>query len=77
MLIGVIGCGRGLRMQVGAGYPFSTHIAFNCNVGTLFGYKSRNAAKQAYIKHPKGHYADRSRGAWQGAENAGGSQAPF
>ena len=34
MLIGVRGCGRGLRMQAGAGHPFITHIALNCNVGT-------------------------------------------
>ena len=26
-------------MQAGAGHPSSTHIAFNCNVGTLFGLK--------------------------------------
>ena len=26
-------------MQVGAGHPSSTHIAFNCNVGTLLGLK--------------------------------------
>ena len=43
----------------------------------VYGYKSRNASKQAYMKHPKGHYADRSKGTWQGAENAGGSQALF
>ena len=37
MLIGVRGHDRGLRMQAGAGHPFSTHIALNCNVGTLLG----------------------------------------
>ena len=35
MLTGVRGRGRGLRMQAGAGHPFSIHIALNCNVGTL------------------------------------------
>ena len=24
----------GLKLQAGAGHPFSTHIALNCNVGT-------------------------------------------
>ena len=26
-------------MQAGAGYPFSSHIALNCNVGTRLGLK--------------------------------------
>ena len=26
-------------MQAGAGHPFSTHIALNCNVGTRLGLK--------------------------------------
>ena len=43
MLIGVIGCGRGLRMQVGAGHRCSTYIALNCNVGTLLGLKESNS----------------------------------
>ena len=30
-------------MQVGAGYPFSTHIALNCNVGTRLGLKISNS----------------------------------
>ena len=38
MLIGVMGRGRGLRMQAGAGHRFSIHIALNCNVGTLLGF---------------------------------------
>ena len=29
MLKGVRGRGRGVRMQAGAGHPFSTHIALN------------------------------------------------
>ena len=29
----------GLRMRAGAGHPFSTHIALNCNVGTRLGLK--------------------------------------
>ena len=33
------GRGRGLRMQAGAGQPFSTHIALNYNVGTRLGLK--------------------------------------
>ena len=39
MLIGVRGRGRGLRMHAGAGHPFCTHIALNCNVGTRSGLK--------------------------------------
>ena len=39
MLIGVRGRGRGLRMLAGAGHPFSTHIALNCNVGSLLRLK--------------------------------------
>ena len=38
MLIGVRGCGKGLRMPAGAGHPCSIHIALNCNVGTLLGF---------------------------------------
>ena len=68
---------RGLGKQPGAGHPFRTPIALNCNVGTRLGCKSRNASKQVYIKHPQGLYADRSKEAWQWAENAGGSRAPF
>ena len=37
--IGVRGRGRGLKMQAGAGHPFSTHINLNCNVGTRLGLK--------------------------------------
>ena len=37
MPIEVRGCGGGLRMQAGAGHPFSTHIGLNCNVGTRLG----------------------------------------
>ena len=39
MLIGVRWRGRGLRIQAGAGHPFSTHIALNCNVATRLGLK--------------------------------------
>ena len=37
MLIRVGGRGRELRMQAGAGHPFSTHNALNCNVGSRLG----------------------------------------
>ena len=78
MLIGVRGRGRGLRMQAGAGHPFSTHIALNCNVCTRLGLQESECIETVkYIKHPQGHYADRSKGVWQGCENAGGSRAPF
>ena len=43
MLIGVRRRGSGLRMQAGAGHPFSTHIALNCNVGTRLGLKKSNS----------------------------------
>ena len=65
-------------MQEGTGQPFSTHIVLNCNGGTRLGLKESKCIKTVkYIKHPQGHYADRSKGAWQGVENAGGSRAPF
>ena len=38
MPIGVRGVAVGLRMQSGTGHPFSTHIALNCNVGSLLGF---------------------------------------
>ena len=51
-------------MQAGAGHPLNTHNALNYNVGTRLGlYKSKCISKQAYIKHPQGHYADRRKGA--------------
>ena len=78
MLIGVRERARGLRMQEGTGQPFSTQIAWNCNVGTRLGLKESKCIKTVkYIKHSQGHYADRSKGAWQRAENAGESRAPF
>ena len=78
MLIVVRGRGRGLRMQAGAGHPFSTHIALNCNVRTRLGSQESKCIETVeYIQHSQGHYADRSKGAWQGAENAGGCRAPF
>ena len=61
-------------MQTGAGHPFRIHIVLNCNVGTFLGFKeSKYIETVKYIKHPQGLYADRSKGAWHGAENAGGS----
>ena len=67
MLIGVRGRARGLRMQEGTGQPFSTHITWNCNVGTRLGLKESKCIETVkYIKHPQGHYADRRKGAWQG-----------
>ena len=39
MPIGVRARGRGLRIQAGAGHPFNTHIALNCNFGTRLGLK--------------------------------------
>ena len=78
MLIGVRGCARGLRLQAGAGHPFSTHIALNCNVGTRLGLKESKCIETVkYIKHPQGYYAVRIKGVWQGCENAGGSRTPF
>ena len=65
-------------MQAGAGHPFRIHIVLNCNVGILLGFKeSKYIETVKYIKHPQRHYADRSEGAWQWAENAGGSRAHF
>ena len=78
MLIQERVCGRGVRMQMGAKHPFSTHIALNYIVGTLLGLQESKCIETVkYIKHPQGHYADRSKAAWQGAENAGGIRAPF
>ena len=68
----------GLRMQTGAGHPFSTHIALNYNVGISLGLQESECIETVkYIKLPQGYYADRSKGVWQGCENAGGSRAPF
>ena len=78
MPIGVRGGGRGLSMQAGARHPFSTHIALNCNVCTHLGLQESKCIETVkYIKHPQGHYADRSNWVWQGAENAGWSRAPL
>ena len=33
--------------------------------------------RNTYIKHPQGHYADRSKGRGRGPQNGGGSRAPF
>ena len=72
------GVWQGMRMQMGAKHPFSTHIALNYIVGTLLGLQESKCIETVkYIKHPQGHYADRSKAAWQGAENAGGIRAPF
>ena len=37
MLIGVRGCGRGLRRQLGVVHPFSIHVALNCKHGLIWG----------------------------------------
>ena len=39
MQIGARECDRGLKMQAGAGHPFSNHIALNCNDGTRLWWK--------------------------------------
>ena len=64
-------------MQAGAGHPFSTHIALNCNVGRRLRLQELKCIEICIYKHLQSHYADRSMGAWQGAENAGGSRALF
>ena len=53
LLIGIRGCGRGLRMQAGAVHLFSTHIACNCNVGILLGLQeSKCIEKSMYQASP-------------------------
>ena len=75
---GVRGRGRGAENEAEAGHPFSIQIALNCSVGTLLGLQESKCIETVkYIKHPQGHCADRSKGVWQGTENAGESRAPF
>ena len=78
MLIGERGLAGGAKNAGGGGgHPLSTHFALNCNVGTRLGLKESKCIEITYIKHLQGHFADRSKGAGQGAENTGGSRAAF
>ena len=78
MLIEVRVCGRGVRMQAGAEHPISTHIALNCNVGTLQGLKeSKSIEIGIYQASPGSPMLMGVMGRGRGAENAGGSRAPF
>ena len=54
MPIGVRGVAGGLRMQAGAGYPFSTHIALNCNVGTRLGLKESKCIEEGIYQASPG-----------------------
>ena len=63
----------GLRMQAAAEHPLSTHIALNCNVGTRLVLKE---SKSIEIGSPM-LIGVKRRGRGGGAENAGGSRAPF
>ena len=63
-------------MQAGAGHPFSTHIALNCNVGTrLRLIESKYCYNISSILRVTMLIGVRGRG--RGAENAGGSRTPF
>ena len=64
-------------MQAGAGHPSSTHIAFNCNVGTLFGLKESKCIEIHISSIPRVTMLIGVRGRGRGAENAGGSRALF
>ena len=78
MLIPVRGRDRGLRLQAGAGHPFSTHIVLNCNVGTRLGLKESKCIETVkYIKYPQGHYADRRKGRGRGLRMQVGARHPF
>ena len=63
-----MGVAGGLRMQAVAGHPFSTNIAFNFTVGTREGLQESKCRVTMLIG---------VRGRGMGAENAGGSRAPF
>ena len=78
MLIEERVCGRGVRMQAGAEHPFSTHIALNCNVGTRLGLQeSKSFEIGIYQASPGSPMLIGVKGRGRGAENAGGSRAPF
>ena len=69
----------GLIIQAGAGHPFSTHIALNCNVGIRLGLKeSKSFEIGIYQAFPGSPIRIGGNGRGRGAaENAGGSRAPF
>ena len=78
MPIGVSGRSRELRMKAGAGHPFSTHIALNCSVGKRLGLKeSKSIENGIYQASPGSPMLIGVKGRGRGAENAGGSRAPF
>ena len=65
-------------MQAGAEHPFSTHIALNCNVGTRLGLQeSKSIEIGIYQASPGSPILIGVKGRGRGAENAGGSRAPF
>ena len=68
----------GLRMQAGAGHPFSTHINLNCNVGTRLGVEKVEMHRNRHISSiPRVTMPIGVRGRGRGAENAGGGRALF
>ena len=68
----------GLRMQAGAVHHFSTSIALNCNVGKRLGLKeSKSIEIGIYQASPDSPMLIGVKGRGRGAENAGGSRAPF
>ena len=65
-------------MQARAGHPLSTHFALNCNVGTRLGLKeSKSIEIGIFQASPDSPMLIRVKGRVRGAENAGGSWAPF
>ena len=46
--------GGGLRMQAGAGHPFSNQIALNCNVGTRLGLQESKCIEIAIFQASAG-----------------------
>ena len=48
------GAWQGLRMQAGAGHPFSTHIDLNCNVGTRLGLKESKCIEKGIYQDSPG-----------------------
>ena len=74
MPIAVRGRGRGLRMQAGAGHPFSTHIALNCNFGTRLGLQESKCIEKSTTRVTM---LIGVRGCGRGVENAAGSRATF
>ena len=68
----------GLRIQAGAGHPFSTHITLNCNVGIRLRLKEWKSFEIGiYQAFPGSPIWKGGNGRGRGAENAGGSRAPF